>query len=98
MSRSTSRCFACHPTSPATSITAAKSADAHYAARENVVAIPDPHLGRAAMPGIVPKLSRPPGAIQRPAPVTGEHNAAVFGGLLAISAAELAELHNARVI
>jgi succinyl-CoA--D-citramalate CoA-transferase len=72
--------------------------DPHYEARENIVEIPDPHTGRAAMPNVVPKLSRTPGGVHSPAPRTGEHNDEVFGGLLSLSAGEIAALREAKVI
>jgi succinyl-CoA--D-citramalate CoA-transferase len=73
-------------------------ADPHFDAREDVVEIPDPNLGRAAMPGIVPKLSRTPGGLFNAAPRTGDDNDAVYGGLLSLSAAEIAELRASKVI
>ncbi len=72
--------------------------DPQYAEREDILEIPDRHLGRAAMPGIVPKLSRTPGAIHSPAPSTGENNADIYGGLLALSADEIEGLRTDRVI
>jgi len=44
------------------------------------------------MPGVIPKLSRTPGEIRFPGATLGEHNAAVYGGLLGLSEAEQGEL------
>jgi crotonobetainyl-CoA:carnitine CoA-transferase CaiB-like acyl-CoA transferase len=46
--------------------------DPHVHARENIVALAHPRLGKVSMPGIVPKLSATPGAITRPAPELGD--------------------------
>lgn len=48
--------------------------------------------------GVVWKLEKTPGRINAPSAVTGQDNAAVFGDLLGLSEAELAELAEARVI
>lgn len=42
--------------------------DPHVIARGTVVEFPDAVLGQLPMPGVVPRLSRTPGAIRRPAP------------------------------
>ncbi|HZS01844.1 MAG TPA: CoA transferase [Chloroflexota bacterium] len=67
--------------------------DPHYAARGMIVEQQQPSLGEAVpMQGIVPKLSATPGTLHRPAPGLGEHNAAVYGGLLGLTPAEIARL------
>lgn len=38
--------------------------DAQYAARENLVQIDDPRLGKVAMPNVIPRLSRTPGNVR----------------------------------
>jgi crotonobetainyl-CoA:carnitine CoA-transferase CaiB-like acyl-CoA transferase len=53
-------------------------ADPQYAAREMIVRVPVDGLQQELpMPGIVPKLSRTPGAVRHPGPALGEHTAAV---------------------
>jgi formyl-CoA transferase len=66
--------------------------DPHYAAREDIVRVSHPTLGELAMPGIVPKLSRTPGAVTFPGPDLGAHNADVYGELLGLSSEEIALL------
>ena len=42
--------------------------DEHYRERGSFVHVPDPDLDTVAMPGVVPRLSRTPGAIRTPGP------------------------------
>jgi crotonobetainyl-CoA:carnitine CoA-transferase CaiB-like acyl-CoA transferase len=51
--------------------------DEHYLARETIVELDD----GTVMHNVVPRLSRTPGAISRPAPRLGEHNAEILGEL-----------------
>lgn len=73
-------------------------ADPHFAARGNIVRVNDPLLGEVAQPGIYPHLSATPGAIRRPAPLLGEANAEVYGGLLGLDAETLHEYTASGVI
>ena len=68
-------------------------ADAHYRERGMLVSVEDPDLGELVVPGVVPKLSETPGEVPAPGgwPLGGD-NQAVYGGLLGLSEAELAEL------
>ncbi|NQV61584.1 MAG: CoA transferase [Alphaproteobacteria bacterium] len=72
--------------------------DPHYAARENIVHVPDPELGEVVMPGVVPKLAGSPGRIAHAGPHLGAYNAEIFGGLLGKSDKELAALRADGVI
>src|SRR5699024_2626295 len=45
----------------------------HYRARENIVEVDHPRLGKMKMPGIVPKFSETPGTIHNVGPDVGEH-------------------------
>jgi len=74
------------------------AADPHYAAREDIVTVDDPTAGPLKQPAVYPRLSATPGTIQRGAPRLGEHNLAVYGELLGLSANEMAALHAAGVI
>jgi len=52
--------------------------DPHYAARGNIERIPALAGGTIAVPGIVPRLSATPGAVQHRAPRLGEHTDCVL--------------------
>ena len=68
------------------------AADPHYAARGNILTVPDEEEGQIVMPGVIPKLSATPGRVQFAGPPIGKHNAEIYGGLLKKSDAELARL------
>ncbi len=73
--------------------------DPHYKAREDLIQIEHPVLGKVTMPGIVPKFSATPGAVRTPGPVTvGEHNQEVYVEELGISPQELKALQLEGVI
>lgn len=57
------------------------AADPHYRAREMIVPVTTHDGLTVEVPGIVPKLSRTPGAIQRRGPLLGEDTEAVLGRL-----------------
>ena len=56
-------------------------ADPHFQARESVVALPDADMGAVQMQGIPVKLSGTPAGFFRPAPILGQHNNELLGGL-----------------
>ncbi len=66
--------------------------DPHYQARETLVEIDDPTVGKVTLPGAFPRLSLTPGKVQRGGPKLGEHNEEVYCGLLGLSKDELAEM------
>ena len=66
-------------------------ADPHTLARGMVVDLVHPGAGPVKALGIPVKLSDTPGAVDRPAPILGEHTAEVLGEL-GYSATEQAEL------
>ena len=68
------------------------AADPHYAAREDIVVVEDSTIGPVRMQAVYPRLSATPGRIQHGAPKLGEHNHEVYGTLLGLDAAQLAEL------
>ena len=67
-------------------------ADPHYQAREDIIDIDDPELGRTKMLGIVPKFSETPGAVEHAGPTVGEHNSHIYGSWLGLGEDELAEM------
>ncbi len=68
------------------------SKDPHYAARENIVDIPDAEVGTVRMPAPLPKLKGTPGRISHAGPPLGQHTKEIYGGLLGMSDAELEQL------
>lgn len=56
-------------------------ADPQYWARDMILEVEHPRVGRLKVPGIVPKLSRTPGAVRWLGPGLGEHNGEVLGEL-----------------
>ncbi len=72
-------------------------ADPHFAAREAILRIRDEDVGEVAVPGIVPKLSRTPGRVERLGPALGEANEAVYGAL-GVSLEEIAALARKGVV
>jgi crotonobetainyl-CoA:carnitine CoA-transferase CaiB-like acyl-CoA transferase len=72
--------------------------DRQFRDRGMIVEIEDPDVGTVALPGIVPKLSRTPGAIAWAGPRMGAHNDAVYGRLLGLSPAEIDGLRRRGVI
>ena len=80
------------PISPINSI-ADIFVDPHYQARQNLIEVAHPTLGSVKLSGLVPKFSRTPGQVRHAgAPELGAFNAAVYGELLGLDAAELARL------
>jgi crotonobetainyl-CoA:carnitine CoA-transferase CaiB-like acyl-CoA transferase len=72
--------------------------DPHFQAREMLLSVHDRLLGEVRMPGIVPKLSETPGAVQWTGPTLGEHNVEVYSTLLGLSVAEIEALAERGVI
>ena len=66
--------------------------DPHYQARENIIDIDDPELGKTKMLGIVPKFSETPGAVNHAGPNVGEHNQHIYGSWLGLDEGELADM------
>jgi formyl-CoA transferase len=73
------------------------AADPHYAARDMLLARPQPDGTDLLVPGIVPKLSRTPGGHWRDAPALGQDTDAVLTGM-GLSPAQIAELRQRGVV
>ncbi len=70
-----------------------------YTARENIIRVDHPTLGSVALPGLIPKFSRTPGAVKHPGPEQpGAFNAEVYGDLLGLSLEEIERLNAEGVI
>ncbi len=73
--------------------------DPHFAAREAIIDVPHPRWGAVKMQNVFPKLSATPGSVRRAAPATvGQDNADVYGALLGLDSAALADLHARGVV
>jgi crotonobetainyl-CoA:carnitine CoA-transferase CaiB-like acyl-CoA transferase len=66
--------------------------DSHLNERGYFVEIEHPIIGKAQIPGIPFKCSETPGAVERPSPLVGEHNALILGKYLGIGNDELTRL------
>ena len=85
------------PNSPIYSIADAFQ-DPHYAARETLVPVEDPAVGRVHVPAPVPRFSLTPTEPPTPAPGLGEHNREVYLAELGLAETELAQLQEEGVI
>jgi formyl-CoA transferase/succinyl-CoA--D-citramalate CoA-transferase len=72
--------------------------DPHIAAREMIVRLAAGFEQAVPMAGVVPKLSRTPGAIRHPGPELGEHTESVLAELAGCSTKEIASLREAGVV
>ncbi|MFN2164645.1 MAG: CaiB/BaiF CoA transferase family protein, partial [Anaerolineae bacterium] len=72
--------------------------DPQFQARESIVDVPHAHFSHLKMQNVTPKLSLTGGAIRWAGPELGEHNAQVYGGLLGLGEAELADLQKRGII
>ena len=73
-------------------------ADPHIRAREMVVEVEQPEVGKVPLIGIPIKLSRTPGRIKTNHPMLGEHNEEVYCHLLGYTQQELNHLEEEGVI
>ncbi len=70
-----------------------------YRARENLIQVPHPVLGKVTMPGIIPKFSTTPGEVRFAGPAqVGEHNREIYEGELGITGEELEALRAEGII
>lgn len=72
--------------------------DPHFRECHTHVEVQHPLVGLEVLYGIPWRLSETPGEIRRPAPSLGEHNNYVFGELLGLSAKEILQLTEEKVI
>ena len=72
--------------------------DPQYAARKNIVEVPDIDFGTVRMQGVVPKFSRTPGAVRKSGGALGQDNDSVYCDELGLSRMELSELEAEGVI
>ncbi len=67
-------------------------ADPHFQERGNIARVEDPELGEIRMQGVVPKLSRTPGAVRHAGVRLGQDTEAVYREWLGLDSAELHRL------
>jgi formyl-CoA transferase len=72
--------------------------DPHFQAREAIVSVDHPRFGSLRMQNVAPKLSVTPGGVHSPAPELGEHNEAIYRGLLGMDSERLERLRTSGVI
>ncbi|MRD49009.1 CaiB/BaiF CoA-transferase family protein [Caenimonas koreensis] len=72
--------------------------DPHYAARGTIASVPDKDIGPVRMTGVIPKFSGTPEKPIECAPDLGQHNQEIYGGLLGMSEARVAELTAAGIL
>jgi formyl-CoA transferase len=66
--------------------------DAHFKARQAIIEIAHPTFGKLRMQNVAPKLSETPGAVSATDPSLGQHNNEIYGELLGMADADLADL------
>ncbi len=74
------------------------TADPHIRAREMLVEVEHPEVGKVPLIGIPIKLSKTPGRIKNTAPMLGEHNEEIYCGWLGHTHQELAQLQEEGII
>lgn len=72
--------------------------DAHFAAREFLLAVEKAEAGMHLYPGFVPRFEGDRSALRLPPPCFGEHNEYVFGSLLGLPVEEITKLTKERII
>ena len=66
--------------------------DPHYHARDDIVELDDPDLGKTKLIGIVPKFSDTPGKVEHAGPAVGEHNYVIYGSWLDMGEDQISNL------
>lgn len=72
--------------------------DEHVKARQSIVAVDDPTLGKVRMQAPTPRLSTTPGSINFTGPGLGQHNDEIYRDLLGLDAHELDALKTNQII
>ena len=72
--------------------------DEHFKARGNLVEVEEEGLGKVVVPGVVPRLSETPGRVTHLGPRLGDSTDEVMRELLELTAAEIANLRQHRII
>jgi crotonobetainyl-CoA:carnitine CoA-transferase CaiB-like acyl-CoA transferase len=85
------------PAAPVNTVTEAVM-EPQINAREMIVDLNHPGIGKMPVSGIVVKLSKTPGSIKTPVPKTGQHNMEIYHDLLGHNEEEIAKLKEQGVI
>ncbi len=85
------------PAAPVNTVTEAVM-DPQISAREMIVDLDHPGIGKMPVSGIVIKLSKTPGSIETPVPNVGQHNMEIYRDLLGYTEEEIAALKKQAVI
>jgi crotonobetainyl-CoA:carnitine CoA-transferase CaiB-like acyl-CoA transferase len=85
------------PAAPVNTVTEAV-VDPQINAREMIVDLEHPGIGKMPVSGIVVKLSKTPGSIETPVPKIGQHNIEIYRDLLKCTEEEIARLKEQGVI
>jgi len=72
--------------------------DPSIKAREMIVDVDHPGLGKIPIPGVVPKFSETPGRVEKRAPIVGEHNKEIYGEILGFDEEYISRLSSEGVI
>jgi len=72
--------------------------DPQVQARNMIVDIEHPIAGHLKMPGLPIKLSGTPGAVEKPAPLLGQHTEEILKDLLGLDAGQVAELRAKKIL
>ena len=73
-------------------------ADPHFAARDAIIQVAHHHYQNLKMQNVFPKLSGTPGGVAWAGPELGQHNEEVYGGLMGMSAGDMADLKEKGII
>jgi crotonobetainyl-CoA:carnitine CoA-transferase CaiB-like acyl-CoA transferase len=72
--------------------------DEHIQEREMVTEVDHPVAGKLKLFGVAVKHSLTPGKVRSPAPLMGQHNREIYGGLLGLSEEELEQIKREGII
>jgi len=72
--------------------------DPHFQAREAIIDVPHEKWDNLKMQNVFPKFSKTPGEIRWSGPEYGEHTEEVYSEILGMSADEVAQLRNKKII
>ena len=72
--------------------------DPHFKAREALVKVDHPQHENFVMQNVAPKLSKTPGHIDSVGPDLGAHNEMIYGELLGMDSATMADLEERGII